>query len=108
MVAENALFDVNYLCRPVATPIAQPSDHRGSRGSGFFARVVDIGEDIDFILVTEDVGIIGAAMDSAPFASVSGQPPPESHPLTRRLFERTTSGPRIHPEGSKSILQVLQ
>ena len=59
MVAENALFDVNYLCRPVATPIAQPSDHRGSRGSGFFARVVDIGEDIDFIHITEDVGIIG-------------------------------------------------
>ena len=102
------MFDVNYLCRPVATPIAQPSDHRGSRGSGFFARVVDIGEDIDFILVTEDVGIIGAAMDSAPFASVSGQPPRNHIPSPEDSLSELLQDPRIHPEGSKSILQVLQ
>ena len=44
-----------------------PRGHRRSRGDWFLAEVVDIAEDIDFIHMTEAVGIIAGGNGLSPF-----------------------------------------
>ena len=73
-------------------------------GSGFLAGVgniilVDIAEDIDFIHITEDIGIIGGGNGFSPVRFSIRSTAPKSRPLTRRFVERTASGSPYAPGG---------
>ena len=61
--------------------------------------LVDIAEDIDFIYITEDIGIIGGGNGFNPVRFSIRSTAPKSRPLTRRLVERTASGSPYAPGG---------